>query len=215
MSTAWYVSANVVHGRYHAANFLFCTDMSTAWYVSANVVPKKVFQTEFKPTAAGWGGTMLSRTVACWATRAARVQKHDHVALGVKDLAVSTRWYGSVLSMKPFMHDDPQFRDEDLAMVRAGQATFALLRVPADREPLAGTREQKGHAALTVSHDEIRRLHRELPLLLAEHRAVPSQRTDVEAQDYGSQLSLFFYDPDGNELELCAWVRKNSAKRFV
>eukprot|EP01063_Lacrimia_lanifica_P005379 TRINITY_DN13138_c0_g1_i1.p2 TRINITY_DN13138_c0_g1~~TRINITY_DN13138_c0_g1_i1.p2 ORF type:complete len:166 (+),score=61.36 TRINITY_DN13138_c0_g1_i1:48-545(+) len=160
---------------------------------------------------------MILRAARRWASRGPRpaaVNRLDHVALGVRSLAVSKEWYQSVLGFEPFMADDPNFADDDLAMVKAGDAIFALLRIPEGERALRGSREQKGHAALSVTPAEIRRLYHDLPKLLEQHRVCSQQRLDIDVQDYGAQLSLFFYDPDNNELEVSAWVAKDDAVRF-
>eukprot|EP00754_Rhynchopus_humris_P046407 Rhum_TRINITY_DN5923_c0_g2::Rhum_TRINITY_DN5923_c0_g2_i1::g.18746::m.18746 len=148
------------------------------------------------------------------APAAAAIQGHDHVAVGVRDLSVSKEWYRNVAGMHPFMADDPLFCDDDLAMVKAGTAVIALLRLPQTQQPLRGSREQRGHCAFTVSHEEIRRLHACLPALLEANKVHADHATEIDVQDYGVQLSLFVTDPDGNEVEFTAWVDKNDPVRF-
>eukprot|EP01060_Flectonema_neradi_P021181 TRINITY_DN28709_c0_g1_i1.p1 TRINITY_DN28709_c0_g1~~TRINITY_DN28709_c0_g1_i1.p1 ORF type:complete len:154 (+),score=12.05 TRINITY_DN28709_c0_g1_i1:180-641(+) len=143
-----------------------------------------------------------------------RILKHDHVAVGVKNINQSINWYKNVLGMEPYMVDHPQFRDKDLAMVKSGEAVLALLRLPRGKT-VSGTREQKGHCALTITHKEIRRLAVDLPELLKQNKIRRNQNLSVDPQDYGAQLSLFFYDPDDNELELTAWVKDDNPIRFT
>ena len=146
----------------------------------------------------------------------AKIQCIDHVALPVRDIAVSKTWYAAVAGMEPFLEGDPDFCDENLAMVSSGtgDAKIALLKLPAGESPLRGSREQKGHVAFRVSHEEIRRLHSTLPQLLLAHRAHPQQPLDIDVQDYGLQLSLFVTDPDGNEIEFTGWVERDNPVRF-
>ena len=48
-------------------------------------------------------------------------------------------------------------------------------------------------------------LHAEMPALLARHRAHPRQSTATLCDDFAVQLSMFFFDPDGNEVEITTW----------
>eukprot|EP00928_Gymnodinium_smaydae_P044516 TRINITY_DN29691_c0_g1_i1.p1 TRINITY_DN29691_c0_g1~~TRINITY_DN29691_c0_g1_i1.p1 ORF type:complete len:192 (+),score=38.67 TRINITY_DN29691_c0_g1_i1:46-621(+) len=131
----------------------------------------------------------------------------DHAALGVRDLGRSVAWYGAVLGMRPFRADDPQFSG-DIAMVKSGDAALALLLLPPGETPLKGSREQRGHAAMRVDWDAFVAFRSALPELLEQQRQVhPAQSLWIEEMDYGVQKSLFFLDPDGNELEITTWVR--------
>jgi hypothetical protein len=42
------------------------------------------------------------------------------------------------------------------------------------------------------------------------------QSIDIMCDDFAVQLSMFFYDPDGNEVEITTWdcVRDDSCARF-
>ena len=140
----------------------------------------------------------------------------DHVAIGVRSLAASRRWYQRVLGMTDFMTEEPTFVGEDLAFMRSGGAYLALMRLAGDRAPLRGARDQKGHFALRVDGLTFWDLHRRLPALLREHRANPAQSTAILCDDFAVQLSMFFYDPDGNEVEITTWdcERDMSCSRF-
>jgi len=111
----------------------------------------------------------------------------------------------NVLGMETFRGDDPEFADDDLAMVRNGRSFVALLRLPNGESPLVGSRSQRGHFAFRVSNEEFAKFRRELPKMLEKHRAHPDQSLEIEYQNYGVQQSLFFQDPDGNELEVTTW----------
>eukprot|EP00755_Sulcionema_specki_P014072 Sspe_Gene.55703::Locus_30636_Transcript_1_1_Confidence_1.000_Length_910::g.55703::m.55703 len=145
---------------------------------------------------------------------AARLERIDHVAVGVRSIQDSLPWYKGVLGMTPYLADNPLFRSDDLAMVKGGEAVVALLRIPDGKTGLPGTREQKGHVAFRVSVDEVRRLAKELPELLLAHRVHDEQSTEILLDDYSLQLSIFFYDPSGNEVEVTAWVDPNDPVRF-
>ena len=100
--------------------------------------------------------------------------------------------------------DDPQFNG-DIAMIGNGEAQVALLKLPETVTPLSGSREQKGHTAFKVSVESFWEYHTALPRLLQSHRVHSGQSIDFEEADYGRQLSLFFYDPDANEV---GWTRR-------
>merc|ERR1719464_2061880 len=90
-------------------------------------------------------------------------------------------------------------------MVHNGAAFIALLRLPEGEAPLVGSRSQKGHVAFRVSNKEFQALRERLPTLLKEHQVYADQSVDIIEEDYGVQQSLFFFDPDGNELEVTTW----------
>eukprot|EP01062_Namystynia_karyoxenos_P066900 TRINITY_DN60820_c0_g1_i1.p1 TRINITY_DN60820_c0_g1~~TRINITY_DN60820_c0_g1_i1.p1 ORF type:complete len:281 (+),score=101.03 TRINITY_DN60820_c0_g1_i1:83-844(+) len=143
-----------------------------------------------------------------------RVQLIDHVAIGVRSQRDSLLWYRGVLGMEQFLAKHPHFDNQYVVMIRGGGAVLALLQLPDGEQPLNGSREQRGHAAVRVSPAEFQRFRRLLPELLEKHRLHPEQSAAIQEQDYGLQLSLFFYDPDGNELEVTTWVDEDDPVRF-
>lgn len=140
----------------------------------------------------------------------------DHVAIGVEDLKVARRWYMDVLGMVDFMQEEPTFVGDDLAFLRQGGAYLALLALPRGERPLRGSRAQKGHFALRVDGTTFWELHKRLPQLLETHRAHEGQRTDILCDDFAVQVSLFFWDPSGNEVEVTTWDcdRDDTCSRF-
>jgi catechol 2,3-dioxygenase-like lactoylglutathione lyase family enzyme len=138
----------------------------------------------------------------------------DHVAIGVSDLRISCQWYKCVLGMQDFMAHEPTFVGDDLAFLRQGAAYLALMHL-GSQPPLRGSRVQKGHFALRVDGPTFWRLHTQLPSLLRANNR-PAQSTDVFCDDFAVQISMFFFDPDGNEVEITTWdvERDDSCSRF-
>ena len=114
------------------------------------------------------------------------------------------------------MQHEPTFVGADLAFLRQGGAYLALLALPPGESPLVGSRAQRGHFAMRVDGRTFWALHSALPRLLECHRARPEQSVDIMCDDFSVQLSLFFYDPDGNEVEITTWdcERDGSCSRF-
>eukprot|EP00933_Yihiella_yeosuensis_P043383 TRINITY_DN3815_c0_g2_i1.p1 TRINITY_DN3815_c0_g2~~TRINITY_DN3815_c0_g2_i1.p1 ORF type:complete len:199 (-),score=22.80 TRINITY_DN3815_c0_g2_i1:154-711(-) len=131
----------------------------------------------------------------------------DHAAIGVKDLQKSLLWYKSVLGMDHVLADDPMFNG-DIAMAGvSGIPLLALLKLPEDEEVLQGSREQRAHFALRTSPEAFALWREQLPELLRAHRIHEKQSLSIQEDDYGRQRSLFFQDPDTNEIEVTAWFR--------
>ena len=78
------------------------------------------------------------------------------------------------------------------------------------------SRAQKGHFAFRTDGATFWKLHAALPTLLDAHKARAQQRTDVLCDDFAVQLSMFFEDPDGNEVEVTTWdcERDDTCSRF-
>jgi len=142
----------------------------------------------------------------------------DHVCIVAKDVDASILWYKSVLGMEHKFTDAAHFYptcSESPAFMQQGSAKIAI--TPLDSQQLSSTfmkrRKYGEHFALAVSREEFSRAERELPALLKLH-APPGHSVDIEACDYGHQLSLFFSDIDENVVELTTWVDPASTQRL-
>lgn len=130
----------------------------------------------------------------------------DHAAVGVRDLSRSVLWYQNVLGFVQVLAHDPNFTGEIAMMGFPGNAMLALLRLPADEGPLAGSRSQRGHFALRTTPVGFSAWRERLPQLLQAHRIHEGQSLWIQEDDYGRQQSLFFFDPDENEIEVTTWT---------
>eukprot|EP00930_Biecheleria_cincta_P001466 TRINITY_DN102603_c0_g1_i1.p2 TRINITY_DN102603_c0_g1~~TRINITY_DN102603_c0_g1_i1.p2 ORF type:complete len:174 (-),score=24.10 TRINITY_DN102603_c0_g1_i1:398-919(-) len=129
----------------------------------------------------------------------------DHAAVGVRNLSRSLSWYKSVLGMDHVLAENPNFNG-DIAMAGVnGNPLLALLLLPEGEEPLLGSRSQRGHFALRTDPATFLQWCQRLPELLKEHRLHENQSLWIQEDDYGIQKSIFFEDPDGNEIEITAW----------
>lgn len=148
----------------------------------------------------------------------------DHVAIGVANLSVSRHWYMSVLGLEDYMQHEPTFIGPDLAFLRSGDAALALLHIDTNADGASSSfdrwkvvsRAQKGHFAFRTDGATFWRLHAALPGLLSAHRVGLQQSVAVLCDDFAVQLSMFFEDPDGNEVEVTTWEceRDDSCSRF-
>lgn len=122
-----------------------------------------------------------------------RTDRIGHVVLKVRDLERSRRFYTEVLGLD-IMRDLPQLKMAFLASNRRDHHEIALAEVGAGagapRESDAGL----AHIAFRLkSEDELRAAYREF-----KERSVPICFT----VDHGVTKSVYFLDPDGNQLEV-------------
>ncbi|OQR87682.1 hypothetical protein ACHHYP_08194 [Achlya hypogyna] len=126
----------------------------------------------------------------------------DHVCLVVKDVPKSIKFYEHVLGATHLYKDDPNF-GEDPAFLKVGSAQIALLPLAATHKPIED--HNGAHFALSCSSTtDFERIKASLGGDLKEIGA----NDEVDFQDYGRQLSLFFSDLDGNIVEITHWKRK-------
>ncbi|CAK9105053.1 Probable methionine-R-sulfoxide reductase B [Durusdinium trenchii] len=160
--------------------------------------------------ASGHPHAMWPAAMRSYRTEVPHILGLDHAAVGVKDLERSMRWYKAVLGLQHLFADDPMFNGPIAMLGREDQPLLALLRLPEHEHPLRGSREQRGHFALRTRAADFDAWRRQLPELLQLHRAHEDQSLWLEEQDYGRQRSLFFQDPDTNEIEV---VKREDASR--
>jgi len=116
----------------------------------------------------------------------------DHVALGVRDVERSAKWYIEVLGFERF-HEGmwngvPTF-------IGKGNTGIALFPASRDAEP--------------CTHREIRMLHfafrADRENFLAAQRELEKRGIKFEFQDHEIAHSIYFSDPDGHQLEITTY----------
>ena len=150
----------------------------------------------------------------------------DHICIVAKDINASIKWYCSIFGMKHVYTGANNFYPtcpKSPAFLQNGNAKIAIAPLEYIRDNSSGEtggdraftkRPHFGeHFALTLSREEFTRAERDLPLLLQMHSPA-SYVEEIEACDYGHQLSLFFNDLDGNVVEVTTWVDPASTDRL-
>jgi catechol 2,3-dioxygenase-like lactoylglutathione lyase family enzyme len=116
----------------------------------------------------------------------------DHVAMGVRDIERSTKWYIDVLGFER-LHDGmwngvPTF---------IGKGNTGIALFPANQEPK------------TSAHREIRMLHlafrADRENFLAAQQELEKRGIKFEFQDHEIAHSIYFRDPDGHQLEITTY----------
>jgi len=116
----------------------------------------------------------------------------DHVAMGVRDIERSAKWYIDVLGFER-LHDGmwngvPTF---------IGKGNTGIALFPA-------TEEMK-----TSAHREIRMLHlafrTDRENFLAAQQELKKRGINFEFQDHEIARSIYFRDPDGHQLEITTY----------
>ena len=116
----------------------------------------------------------------------------DHVAMGVRDIERSAKWYIDVLGFER-LHDGmwngvPTF---------IGKGNTGIALFPANQEPK------------TSGHREIRMLHLAFRAnrenFLAAQQELKKRGIKFEFQDHEIAHSIYFRDPDGHQLEITTY----------
>ena len=118
-----------------------------------------------------------------------RTQGLDHVALSVRDLAASERWYREVLGLER-VHAEEWDVPVFLVAQGSGLALF----------PVEG--REDGEPAVRILHVAFRV---DRASFEAAQDALRERRIDVQLADHGISHSLYFSDPDGHTLELTTY----------
>ena len=116
----------------------------------------------------------------------------DHVAMGVRDIERSAKWYIDVLGFER-LHDGmwngvPTF---------IGKGNTGIALFPANQEPK------------TSAHREIRMLHLAFRAnrenFLDAQRELKERGITFEFEDHEIAHSIYFRDPDGHQLEITTY----------
>ncbi len=119
----------------------------------------------------------------------------DHVALQVKDVAVSQRFYETHFGMRLAL-----VKNERQIWLQCGEQLLGLMQGGAEASSAAMGRGMD-HVAIRVAPETF-------DAAVGELRAagVRVQRGPVDRPDEGSR-SFYCYDPDGYLIELITWTR--------
>lgn len=119
-----------------------------------------------------------------------RTQGLDHVALSVRDLAASERWYRAVLGLER-VHADVWDIPVFLVAEGSGLALFSARGDEASDEPAVRIL----HIAFRVDRAGFE----------AAQQALHEREIPIRLEDHGVSHSLYFRDPDGHRLELTTY----------
>jgi catechol 2,3-dioxygenase len=122
-----------------------------------------------------------------------RPERIAHVVIRVRDLARSRKFYTEVLGMDVMM-EAPALRGVFLANNRRDHHELALIEVGPQAEGPRQNQLGLSHIAFRLrTEEELRAAYREL-----KEKEVPISFT----VNHGITKSVYFYDPDGYELEV-------------
>jgi catechol 2,3-dioxygenase-like lactoylglutathione lyase family enzyme len=126
----------------------------------------------------------------------------DHVALAVRDVERSARWYCDVLGLERRYQDA---WGSHPAVVGIGTTSVALF-------PVAGPVPQPrpGRDVLAMRHLAFRATRAEFNHARA---ALESRGIAIEHQDHQISESIYFNDPDGHEIEITTYEYLKGATR--
>ena len=130
----------------------------------------------------------------------ARINKVGHVVLNVKDVAASVKFYTEALGMEVMRR-----RDDKAAFLSFGTQhhDIALFKAPEDAE--------KG--TLGLNHIAFQIAGGETELRQLYGRVVQHGGKIDRTTDHGMTHSVYFFDPDGNRLEIFSEVMDPEAGR--
>ncbi len=118
----------------------------------------------------------------------------DHIALSVRDVARSVKWYVDVLGFEPrhegIWNGVPMF---------VGKGTTAIALFPLRGETGAALRDRR---PIRMLHFAMRADRKNF---LAAQRELKQRGIDFEFQDHEISHSIYFSDPDGHELEITTY----------
>jgi catechol 2,3-dioxygenase-like lactoylglutathione lyase family enzyme len=118
----------------------------------------------------------------------------DHVALAVRDVERSARWYQDVLGLSRIHRE---VWGSFPAVVGVGTTALALFPVASDRPD-----GPPGRETICVRHVAFRVDRRNFERAQAELRA---RGIELEFQDHQIAHSIYLRDPDGHQLEITTY----------
>ena len=123
-----------------------------------------------------------------------KIEALDHVALSVRDVARSAKWYSEILGFKR-LHEDKW----NGIPVFVGNGDVAIALFPAAEEIGLTSADRAAvrtlHFAFRTDRENFSRAQDEL-----KKRAIP-----FEFQDHEISHSIYFHDPDGHKIEITTY----------
>jgi catechol-2,3-dioxygenase len=140
-----------------------------------------------------------------------KLQRLAHVLIAVRDLEASKRWYMDVLGLS-FLEQDPEHGGVFLAVGDNGNAVDLFQSIAPDATPPSASDGEtlQGLGVKHVAFAVVTEKELEDAYFVLKDKGVTIQR----ALDHESQKSIYFFDPDGNLLEIC-WERPNALELFA
>ena len=120
------------------------------------------------------------------------LQRLDHVSLNVGDRPRSIAWYRDVLGLE--QRGEPRRDDWPVFMGEFG-VCVALFQAQVDSPRRQSESTGLRHVAFMVGRDDLARAQERLD----EHGV------EFRFEDHGNAHSVYFPDPDGNEIELTTY----------
>ena len=118
----------------------------------------------------------------------------DHVAVGVRDIEQSVKWYTEVLGLER-LHEGAW--DGVPTFIGKGNTGLALFPARPDAK------------STSSSHRELRMLHlafrADWENFVAAQRELKKRGIEFEFQDHEISHSIYFRDPDGHQLEITTY----------
>ena len=166
---------------------------------------------------------MMALRRACWgaarrfsaASAPLPLSRLDHVCVVCSDVGASLNWYKNVLDFEHAYACEADYGVDPAIVIGPGAGTPAVALLPLADGAKPIRYHNGAHFALRCdTRADFDRVRAELPGRLAKHQSHAKQSLDVDEQDYGLQLCLFFDDPDGNIVEVTTWIERDEPRRL-
>jgi len=134
----------------------------------------------------------------------ARINKVAHIVLNVRDPQASADWYRDVLGMEQIAFNS----DVKMAFLSFGQQHHDIALIKAREDAVHGDLGLN-HVALQIDggEEQLKALYGHI----LSHNAIISRTTD-----HGVTTSIYFFDPDGNQLEIfCERMTGDQGKAYL